>query len=72
MVSTACPAARHVAAGNRLIALWDTIIGKKVVMVGCGACVAACPNASAMLFTSAKITHLNSLPQGHRSATREP
>jgi succinate dehydrogenase / fumarate reductase iron-sulfur subunit len=32
--------------------------------IGCGACVAACPNASAMLFTSAKITHLNSLPQG--------
>ena len=33
--------------------------------IGCGACVAACPNASAMLFTSAKITHLNALPQGH-------
>jgi succinate dehydrogenase / fumarate reductase, iron-sulfur subunit len=32
--------------------------------IGCGACVAACPNASAMLFTSAKLTHLNSLPQG--------
>ena len=32
--------------------------------IGCGACVAACPNASAMLFTSAKITHLASLPQG--------
>jgi succinate dehydrogenase / fumarate reductase iron-sulfur subunit len=32
--------------------------------IGCGACVAACPNASAMLFTSAKITHLNALPQG--------
>jgi succinate dehydrogenase / fumarate reductase iron-sulfur subunit len=32
--------------------------------IGCGACVAACPNGSAMLFTSAKITHLNSLPQG--------
>jgi succinate dehydrogenase / fumarate reductase iron-sulfur subunit len=32
--------------------------------IGCGACVAACPNASAMLFTSAKITHLNLLPQG--------
>src|SRR3989449_11304867 len=30
--------------------------------IGCGACVAACPNAAAMLFTSAKITHLNSLP----------
>jgi succinate dehydrogenase / fumarate reductase iron-sulfur subunit len=32
--------------------------------IGCGACVAACPNAAAMLFTSAKLTHLNSLPQG--------
>ena len=32
--------------------------------IGCGACVAACPNSAAMLFTSAKLTHLNSLPQG--------
>jgi len=32
--------------------------------IGCGACVAACPNASAMLFTSAKVAHLNYLPQG--------
>lgn len=32
--------------------------------IGCGACVAACPNASAMLFTSAKLTHLGVLPQG--------
>jgi succinate dehydrogenase / fumarate reductase iron-sulfur subunit len=32
--------------------------------IGCGACVAACPNSSAMLFTSAKINHLNLLPQG--------
>ncbi|MCD4549813.1 MULTISPECIES: succinate dehydrogenase/fumarate reductase iron-sulfur subunit [unclassified Schaalia] len=32
--------------------------------IGCGACVAACPNASAMLFTSAKVTHLQLLPQG--------
>jgi succinate dehydrogenase / fumarate reductase, iron-sulfur subunit len=32
--------------------------------IGCGACVAACPNASAMLFTSAKIAHLALLPQG--------
>ena len=32
--------------------------------IGCGACVAACPNSSAMLFTSAKVAHLNSLPQG--------
>nr|WP_218844211.1 succinate dehydrogenase/fumarate reductase iron-sulfur subunit [Naumannella cuiyingiana] len=32
--------------------------------IGCGACVAACPNASGMLFTSAKVTHLGLLPQG--------
>ncbi len=32
--------------------------------IGCGACVAACPNASAMLFVSAKISHLGLLPQG--------
>ncbi|HJZ47655.1 MAG TPA: succinate dehydrogenase/fumarate reductase iron-sulfur subunit [Roseiflexaceae bacterium] len=32
--------------------------------IGCGACVAACPNASAMLFTAAKAAHLNLLPQG--------
>ncbi|MBR9922437.1 MAG: succinate dehydrogenase/fumarate reductase iron-sulfur subunit [Bacteroidetes bacterium] len=32
--------------------------------IGCGACVAACPNASAMLFTSAKVAHLAKLPQG--------
>jgi succinate dehydrogenase / fumarate reductase iron-sulfur subunit len=33
--------------------------------IGCGACVAACPNAAAALFTGAKIAHLNILPQGH-------
>ena len=32
--------------------------------IGCGACVAACPNGSATLFTSAKVAHLNVLPQG--------
>lgn len=32
--------------------------------IGCGACVAACPNAAAMLFTGAKISHLALLPQG--------
>ncbi len=32
--------------------------------IGCGACVAACPNGSAMLFTGAKATHLGALPQG--------
>ncbi|NJN16453.1 MAG: succinate dehydrogenase/fumarate reductase iron-sulfur subunit [Oscillochloris sp.] len=32
--------------------------------IGCGACVAACPNGSSMLFTAAKVTHLGYLPQG--------
>ncbi len=32
--------------------------------IGCGACVAACPNSSAMLFTAAKVAHLGLLPQG--------
>ncbi len=34
------------------------------ICIGCGACVAACPNASAMLFMSAKVSHLGLLPQG--------
>lgn len=38
--------------------------------IGCGACVAACPNASAMLFVSAKVSHLNLLPQGKVEAKR--
>lgn len=38
------------------------------VCIGCGACVAACKNASAALFTSAKITHLSLLPQGQMEA----
>jgi succinate dehydrogenase / fumarate reductase iron-sulfur subunit len=38
--------------------------------IGCGACVAACPNASAMLFVSAKISHLVLLPQGRPEAAR--
>jgi len=32
--------------------------------IGCGACVAACPNASAMLFTASKVAHLSYMPQG--------
>jgi succinate dehydrogenase / fumarate reductase iron-sulfur subunit len=38
--------------------------------IGCGACVAACPNASASLFTAAKITHLGVLPQGQPERSR--
>jgi succinate dehydrogenase / fumarate reductase, iron-sulfur subunit len=38
--------------------------------IGCGACVAACPNSSAMLFTAAKIAHLAQLPQGQAERLR--
>ena len=38
--------------------------------IGCGACVAACPNASAMLFTAAKVAHLGLLPQGQPERDR--
>ncbi len=50
----------------------ETLIPKEVsesamdaaACIGCGACVAACPNSAGQLFTSAKLWHLNSLPQG--------
>jgi succinate dehydrogenase / fumarate reductase iron-sulfur subunit len=38
--------------------------------IGCGACVAACKNASAMLFTAAKVSHLGYLPQGQPERQR--
>jgi len=38
--------------------------------IGCGACVAACPNSSAMLFVSAKVSHLGLLPQGQAERYR--
>ena len=56
----------------------DILVGKQVAdeamdaaaCIGCGACVAACPNASAALFTGAKITHLGVLPQGEPERER--
>jgi len=38
--------------------------------ISCGACVAACPNGSAMLFTAAKLAHLHHLPQGQPERAR--
>ena len=38
--------------------------------IGCGACVAVCPNASATLFVAAKVSHLSSLPQGQMDNQR--
>jgi succinate dehydrogenase / fumarate reductase iron-sulfur subunit len=54
------------------------LVGKEIadqsmdaaVCIGCGACVAACPNASSALFTGAKITHLGILPQGEPERER--
>ncbi|MGB5203467.1 succinate dehydrogenase/fumarate reductase iron-sulfur subunit [Eudoraea sp.] len=54
------------------------LVGKEVAdkamdaaaCIGCGACVATCKNASAVLFTAAKINHLNSLPQGRQEADK--
>lgn len=56
----------------------DTPIPKEVAdyamdaaaCIGCGACAAACPNSSAMLFVAAKVGHLNLLPQGKPEANR--
>ena len=56
------------AAGGELRCLWPRPSSDEAMdaaaCIGCGACVAACPNSSAMLFTAAKISHLNLLPQG--------
>ena len=58
-----CPVGAIVEDDDKYRVLPDTCIG-------CGACVASCPNASAMLFTSAKISHLALLPQGRPEAAR--
>ncbi len=54
----------------------NILVGKEIAdkafnaaaCIGCGACVAACPNASAMLFVGAKVSHLGLLPQGRPEA----
>jgi succinate dehydrogenase / fumarate reductase iron-sulfur subunit len=53
------PISKHVA---------DTAM-EAAACIGCGACVAACPNASAMLFVGAKVSHLALLPQGQAERT---
>ena len=52
--ANALPVAKHVA----------DLAMEAAACIGCGACVAACPNSSAMLFVSAKVSHLGLLPQG--------
>ena len=55
---------------DRIIASGGYIDVRTGSCIGCGACVASCKNASAMLFTSAKIAHLNLLPQGQPERTK--
>ena len=58
-------------ANNVLVAKTDAEAAMDAAAcIGCGACVAACPNGSASLFTSAKITHLGLLPQGQPERDR--
>ena len=58
--------------GNALLIPKDAADGAMdaAQCIGCGACVAACPNGSASLFTAAKITHLGLLPQGQPERVR--
>lgn len=52
-------------ANDNLIAKHDSDAAMDAAAcIGCGACVAACPNSAAMLFTAAKLSHLHHLPQG--------
>jgi succinate dehydrogenase / fumarate reductase iron-sulfur subunit len=52
-------------ANSILIPKYDADLSMEAAAcIGCGACAAACPNASAMLFTAAKVSHLALLPQG--------
>ena len=55
--------------GRRLITAVEKAMDA-AACIGCGACVAACPNAAAMLFTGAKISHLALLPQGRPEAAK--
>lgn len=63
---TGAKTSRHIDANAILISkpIADAAMSS-AACIGCGACVAACPNASASLFTSAKINQLALLPQGH-------
>jgi succinate dehydrogenase / fumarate reductase iron-sulfur subunit len=58
-------------ANSILIPKHDTDLAMEAAAcIGCGACAAACPNGSAMLFTSAKVSHLALLPQGRPERER--
>jgi succinate dehydrogenase / fumarate reductase iron-sulfur subunit len=58
-------------ANSILVPKHDTDLAMEAAAcIGCGACAAACPNGSAMLFTSAKVSHLGLLPQGRPERER--
>jgi len=58
-------------ANNTLVPKQDADLAMDAAScIGCGACVAACPNGSAMLFTAAKVAHLGYLPQGQPERDR--
>jgi len=58
-------------ANSILIPKYDADLSMEAAAcIGCGACAAACPNASAMLFTAAKVSHLALLPQGKPERAR--
>jgi succinate dehydrogenase / fumarate reductase iron-sulfur subunit len=58
-------------ANSILVPKHDTDLAMEAAAcIGCGACAAACPNGSAMLFTSAKVSHLALLPQGRPERER--
>ena len=64
------PCVRCCPTGASQFADGGIVIVKPNKCIGCGACVAACPNGSAILFTAAKVTHLAVLPQGRPEAAR--
>ena len=64
------PAARPTATRSRCRRTTPTCAMDAAACIGCGACVAACPNASAMLFTGAKVAHLGLLAAGPARARR--
>lgn len=66
---TSAKSGKHADANAMLIPKEDADLAMEMAAcIGCGACVAACPNASASLFTAAKITQMSVLPQGRVEA----
>ena len=68
--SRSTPAARRTPTPSRCRRPTPETAMDAAACIGCGACVAACPNASAMLFVAAKVSHLALLPQGQPERAR--